>query len=126
MFDYTSPNLVNSIFSSLLSSDSCALIPGADQRARGMALMDKNCYYEWREVNFDIKSSDIIAQVAQMSCKKIIILSSTVSDRLSEGYEKLSSHRMIFVKPSYENMKVDAVMIPKDTSDIMLTHDAIE
>ena len=43
-----------------------------------------------------------------------------------EGYEKLLSHRMIFVKPSYENAKVDSVMIPKDASDIMLTSDAIE
>jgi hypothetical protein len=30
---------------------------------------------------------------------------------------------MIFVKPSYENAKVDTVMIPKDASDIMLTND---
>ncbi len=50
------------------------------------------------------------------------ILSNTVSDRLSEGYEKLFSLRMILVKPSYENAKVDTVMIPKDASDIMLTN----
>jgi hypothetical protein len=79
------------------------------------------------EENLDIKSSYIIAQVAHILCKKdhYTILSSTVSDRLSEGYEKLLSHRMIFVKPSYGNAKVDAVMIPKDASDIMLTSDAV-
>jgi hypothetical protein len=80
------------------------------------------------EENFDITSSYIIAQVAHVSCKKEhhTILSSTVSDRLSKRNEKLLSHRMIFVKPSYENVKVDKIMIPKDASVIMLNSDAID
>jgi hypothetical protein len=33
---------------------------------------------------------------------------------------------MIFVKPTYENTKVNAVMIPKVATDKMLTSDAID
>jgi hypothetical protein len=44
--------------------------------------------------NFDFKSIYIIAQVAHITCKKDHheILSNTISERLSEGYEKLLSH----------------------------------
>jgi hypothetical protein len=52
------------------------------------------------EENFDIRSSYIIAQVAHISCKKNhhTILSNTVSDRLSEGYEELLSLIFVSVK----------------------------
>jgi hypothetical protein len=133
LLDYTSPNLLNSKFSSLLSSDSCALIVGADQGQGAWRSWIKIATMSGEDIrnmmatkeNFDIKSSYIIAQAAHISCKKDhhSILSNTVSDRLSEGYEILLSRRMIFVKPSYENAKVDTVMIPKDASDIMLTND---
>ncbi len=136
LLDYTSPNLLNSKFSSLLSSDLCALIAGADQGQGAWRSWIKIATMSGEDIrnkmatkeNFDIKSSYIIAQVAHVSCKKDhhSILSNTVSDRLSEGYEKLLSLRMIFVKPSYENAKVDKVMIPKDASDIMLTNDTIK
>ncbi len=81
MLDYTNTNLITSKFSSLLSSNSSALIAGADQ--------GQGAWHSWikiatmsgedvrnkmiREENFDIKSSDIIAQVAHISCKKIIL-----------------------------------------------------
>ena len=44
--------------------------------------------------NFDFKSIYIIAQVAHIPCKNDHheILSNTISERLSEGYEKLLSH----------------------------------
>ncbi len=38
----------------------------------------------------------------------------TVSDSLSEGYEKLLSHVIIFVKQSSSNEKVKAVMFSKN------------
>jgi hypothetical protein len=69
---------------------------------------------------FDIKSSYIIAQVAHITCKKDHheILSATVSDQLSKGYEKLQSHIIVFVKTSTCSAKVKAVMISKNAIDI--------
>ncbi len=74
------------------------------------------------EENFDIKSSYITAQVAHIVCKKDHheILSNTVSERLSEGYENLISNKIIFVKPSYVNAKVQAVLVPKDSRNVRL------
>jgi hypothetical protein len=115
MLDYTNPNLITSKFSSLLSSDTCALIAGADQGQGAWRSWIKIATVSGEDVRnkmtteetFVIKSSYIIAQVALISRKKDhhTILSSTVSDRLSEGYEKLLSHRMIFVKPTYETQR---------------------
>jgi hypothetical protein len=74
------------------------------------------------EDNFDIKSSYIIAQVAHIVCKKDHheILSKAVLERLSEGYEKLISQKMIFVKPSCGDAKVQAVLVPKDSNNVRL------
>jgi hypothetical protein len=56
-----------------------------------------------------------MAQLAHITCKKDHheILSETVSDRLSEGYEKLLSHKIVFVKPSSTNEKVNPILIFK-------------
>jgi hypothetical protein len=76
---------------------------------------------------FDIKSSYIIAQVAHITCKKDHheILSATVSDRLSKGYEKLQSHVIVFVKLSTYSTKVKAVMISKNAIGIKLECDSM-
>jgi hypothetical protein len=134
MLDYTEPNIINSTFSSLLSSGTCSLIAGADQGQgawRSWVKIPKMSGEQVRlrmasEEDFDIKSTYVIAQVAHITCKKDHheILSNTVSQRISEGYEKLLSHRMIFVKPSYDDAKVKAVMISKDATNIMLISDA--
>jgi len=41
----------------------------------------------------------------------IMVLSGTVSKRISKGYIKLLSQRMVFVKPSYSDTKAEAIMI---------------
>jgi hypothetical protein len=80
------------------------------------------------EDNLNVKSSHIIAQVAHITYKKDKhkILSSTVSDKLSEGYEKLLSHVMVFVKPSSSNAKVKAVMLSKHACGIKLECDPMD
>jgi hypothetical protein len=77
--------------------------------------LEKKSGIEWQR-NFDIKSSYIIAQVSNIVCKKDHhkILSNTVSERLSEGYEKLVSQKIIFLKSPHGDTKVQAVMVPKD------------
>jgi flagellar biosynthesis chaperone FliJ len=71
------------------------------------------------EKNFDIKSSYVIAQVSHIVCKKVHheILSNTVSERLSEGYEKLVSQKII-LKPPHGDAKVQAVIVPKDARNV--------
>ncbi len=77
------------------------------------------------EENFDIKSSYIIAQAAHITCKKdhYEILSETVSDLLSEGYEKLLSQIIVFVRPSSTNKKVNPILISKNSINIRLECD---
>jgi len=130
LLDYTDSNLIASKFSPLLSSDSCSLIAGADQGQGAWRSWIKIPTMSGEEVrhrmateeNFDIKSSYITAQVAHIVCKKDHheILSNTVSERLSEGYENLISNKIIFVKPSYVNAKVQAVLVPKDSRNVRL------
>jgi hypothetical protein len=57
-----------------------------------------------------IKLSYIIAQGVHITCKKDHneILSLTVSDRISEAYDKLLAQRIVFLKPSCSNSKVEA------------------
>jgi hypothetical protein len=48
ILDYVDRNLIPTRFSSLLASDYCTLIAGADQWHGVMVLMDQNCNNEWR------------------------------------------------------------------------------
>jgi hypothetical protein len=136
MLDYLDANSITTRFSSLLASNSCTLIAGADQGQGAWRSWIKIVTMSGEEVrnrmsnedNFDIKSSHIIAQVAHITCKKDHheILSATVSDKLSEGYEKLLSHIMIFVKPTTSNAKVKKVMLSKNASGIKLECDPMD
>jgi hypothetical protein len=76
LLDYTDSNLIASKFSSLLSSDTCSLIAGADQGQGAWRSWIKIPTMSGEEVrhrmateeNFDIKSSYITAQVAHIVC----------------------------------------------------------
>jgi hypothetical protein len=128
LLDYTDSNLIASKFRSLLSSDTCSLIAGADQGQGTWRSWIKIPTMSGEEVrqrmateeNFDIKSSYIIAQVSHIVCKKDHhkILSNTVSERLLEGYKKLVSQKIIFLKSPHGDAKVQAVLVPKDAHNV--------
>jgi len=72
------------------------------------------------ELDYDPKSSYIVSQVAHITCKKDHheILSATVSDALSVGYEKLQSSCLVFIQPP--NKKIKAVYVSKHAVDLKL------
>jgi hypothetical protein len=136
MLDYLDTNLIPTRFSSLLASDCCTLIAGADQGQGAWRSWIKIATMSGEEVrnrmsseeNFDIKSSYIVAQAAHITCKKDHheILSETVSDSLSEGYEKLLSHIIVFVRPSSTKKKVNPILISKNSINIRLECDEMD
>jgi hypothetical protein len=136
MLDYLDTNLIPTRFSSLLASDCCTLIAGADQGQGAWHSWIKIATMSGEEVrnrmsseeNFDIKSSYIVAQAAHITCKKDHheILSETVSDSLSEGYEKLLSHIIVFVRPSSTKKKVNPILISKNSINIRLECDEMD
>jgi len=68
----------------------------------------------------------LISQVAHITCKKnnYEILSNTVAEKLSAGYEKLHSSALVFLKPPSAKSKVKAVFISKNAFNVMLADNA--
>jgi hypothetical protein len=102
MIDYFNPKLVSSRFNSLVTSGYCTLGAGADQGKGAWRSWIKICTYGESEIKehrekdemFDYKTTYSIAQVAHITCKKdnSEILQQTVSQQISEGYEKLINY----------------------------------
>ena len=136
MLDYLDPNLIPTRFNSLITSGSCTLIAGADQGQGAWRSWIKVSTMSGEEVrnkmsteeSFNLKSSYIIAQVAHITCKKDHpdILSATVSGRISEGYDKLLSQRIVFVKPASSDAKVEAIMVPRDATNIKMQENSTD
>jgi len=75
------------------------------------------------ELDYDPKSSYIVSQVAHIMGKKDHheILSATVSDALSAGFEKLQSSSLVFIQPP--SKKIKAIYVSKHAKDIKLEQD---
>jgi hypothetical protein len=130
LLDYSDPNLITTSLSSICQT-TCTIVAGADQgqgswrswikiaTESGLKIRERMA----TEQNFDPKTSYIVSQVAHITCKKDHheILSATVSDRLSAGYEKLQSSCLVFIKPP--SSKIKAVYISRHAFDVQLELD---
>jgi len=130
LLDYSS-NEVSTKLSSICST-SCTIIAGADQGQgawRSWIKISTESGERIREQmatdsNYDPKTSYLISQVAHITCKKdnYEILSNTVAERLSSGYEKLQTSALVFIKPPSEQSKIEGVFISKHASNVQLEH----
>jgi hypothetical protein len=73
-------------------------------------------------MSFDPKTTDIISQVAHITCKKDnhVILPNTVSTYISEGYNKLLNYQLFYIRPPQEGAKVESVFLPQVAKDIKM------
>jgi len=78
------------------------------------------------EEGFDARDTYIVSQIAHITCKKDNheILSNTVSKSISEGYEKLQSSMLIFIKSPKLHSVVNACYLPKQAENISLRNDS--
>jgi hypothetical protein len=134
LIDYTNDLDVISRFSSLCTTEGMNIIAGADQGQGAwrswlkISTMSANEIRErmGKDVDFDPKTSYIISQVAHITCKKDhhTILSNTVSEQLSLGYEKLKTSAIVLVKLGNEEdrkkKRVKAVFVSKHARDITM------
>jgi hypothetical protein len=132
LLDYSLSNDVSSRLSSICSTR-CTIVAGADQGQgawRSWIKISTDSGEKIREQmatnsSYDPKTSYIISQVAHITCKKdnYEILSNTVAQRLSTGYEKLQASSLVFIKPPSEKSKVKAIFISKRASNIQIERD---
>jgi hypothetical protein len=92
MLDFLDPKIIIFGFTSLLASGSYTLIAGADQ--------GQGAWCRWIKIT--------------------TLLSNTVSQQISEGYDKLLNYKLTFIKPPAKDAKVHAIFIPKDAQDVKL------
>lgn len=128
MLEYLDPNLV-----STLTSGTCTLVAGADQGQGAWRSWIKIYTMSGTEVrqrsesdlDFDPKSSYMIAQVAHINCKKDYhgILSETVSRQILDGYNKLINYKLVFVKMPSEEARIEAIYIPNGAQNVRLEKD---
>ena len=130
LLDYTDSNLKATKLRSI-SLSPCTIVAGADQgqgswRSWVKVSIESGQTIRERmasELDYDPKSSYIVSQVAHITCKKDHheILSATVSDALSAGYEKLQSSSLVFIQPP--SKKIKAIYVSKHAKDIKLEQD---
>ncbi len=75
--------------------------------------------------NFYPKNSYIISQAAHITCKKDNrnILTDTVSESLSAGYEKCQSSALVFIKSPSTESKINDIYLSKHANNIRLEKD---
>jgi hypothetical protein len=117
LLDYIDPNLITTGLSSICQT-ACTIVAGVATES-GLKIRERMA----TEQDFDPKTSCIVFQVAHITCKKDHhkILSATVSDRLSTGYEKLQSSYLVFIQPP--SSKIKAVYISRHAFDVQLELD---
>jgi hypothetical protein len=133
LLDYTDPKEITNKFSSLNNS-TCTLVSGADQGQGAWRSWVKISTMSGPEVRmkmanddgFNVKDSYITSQIAHITCKKDHheILSKTVSESISVGYEKLQSSMLIFIKAPTSNSKVKALYLTNHAENICLEKNA--
>jgi len=114
LLDYSTSDDISSRLSSICCTR-CTIVAGADQ--------GQGAWQSWIKIStesgerirecmatdstYDPKMSYLISQVAHIACKKdnYEILSNTVAERLSSGYEKLQASALVFIKPRWNNQK---------------------
>jgi hypothetical protein len=130
LLDYTDSNLKATKLSSF-SLSTCTIVAGADQgqgswRSWVKVSIESSQTIRERmasELDYNPKSSYIVSQVTQITCKKdhYEILSTTVSDSLFAGYKKLQSSNLVFIQPP--SKKIKAYYVSKNAKDIKLEQD---
>jgi hypothetical protein len=121
------------MFSSL-NNATCTLASGTDQGQGAWQSLIKIGTMSGPEVRmkmatdkgFNVKDSCITSQIAHINCKKDFheILSQTVSESISAGYEKLQSSMLFFIKLPTLTSKVKALYLTKHVENISLENNA--